>query len=123
MEPEEALEAARARAAELRAEGIYPPPAPPAPRFSPDPEPDPELAQMTEWALIEPDRREVRSTRRLGAPVTAVKQALLRLLEQYHGQIRFQQTRFNVNLLAQVRLLERRVAELEQQLAERDGES
>jgi hypothetical protein len=116
MEPEQALEAARRAAAERRGSG-GPPPAqadagPPSPGELP-------AAQLTEWALIEPDLREVRSTRRLGAPVTALKQALLRILGQYHAELTSQQTRFNVNLLGQVRALERRVEELERRLGDR----
>ena len=68
---------------------------------------------MHEWALIEPDLREVRSTRRHGAPVTALKRMLLRLLGQYLGQLTSQQSRFNVHLLIRLRALEQRVEELE----------
>jgi len=110
MQPEEAIEAARRRAAELRAQGIYPPVAPdPGPPAVTDPDP----GQLHEWALIEPDLREVRSTRRYGAPMTAFKRTLLRLLGQYLGQIISQQSRFNVHLLIRVRALEQRVEELE----------
>ncbi len=115
MEPEAAPGAARRAADALRAQGVYPaaPPddGPPAPgELTP--------AQLTEWALIEPDLRQVRSTRRLGAPVTALKRLLLRALGQYHAELTSQQTRFNVHLLGQVRALEHRVAELERQRAE-----
>ena len=70
-------------------------------------------AKLYEWALIEPDLREVRSTRRFGAPMTAFKRGLLRLLQQYHASLIAEQTRFNVNLLVHVRRLEERIEELE----------
>jgi hypothetical protein len=72
--------------------------------------------KLFEWALIEPDVREVRSTRRLGAPITALKRGLLRLLLQYHTSLLAEQTRFNVNLLMHVKRLEDRVEELERRL-------
>jgi hypothetical protein len=111
--PEDALAVARARAAELRTRGAYGPETqlPDAAAGSP-----PTLEQLSEWALIEPDLREVRSTRRFGAPVTAAKRGLLRLLEQYHLELRSQQTRFNLHLLNQIRLLQQRVDELERRL-------
>ena len=112
--PEDAAELARRRAAELRAAGAYPA------ADAPAPEP-PQLASnahLAEWAVIDPPSDLARSTRRWGAPVTALKQALLRLLFQYHTEQNAQVTRFNANLLARVRQLEDRVAELER---ERDG--
>lgn len=115
MEPEEALDAARNRAAELRATGVYPPvtgDVQPVLVSGPDPE------QLHEWALIDPDLREVRSTRTLGAPVTWLKRTLLRLLGQYLGQVVSQQSRFNVQLLIRVRALEERVEELERRRIE-----
>jgi hypothetical protein len=107
--PEEALERARAQAAAMRARGAY------AAEGQPAAEPPPLVSsgQLVEWAVIEPDPAEVRSIRRLGAPITALKQLLLRLLVQYHGELAAQQTRFNVNLLARVRQLEERIEELE----------
>ncbi|HSO99105.1 MAG TPA: hypothetical protein VLP43_09155 [Solirubrobacteraceae bacterium] len=116
MQPEEAPGAARRRAAELRAQGIYPPE---GPGLRPPVATDPDPSQMHEWALIEPDLREVRSTRRFGAPMTALKRTLLRLLGQYLGQIISQQSRFNVHLLSRVRALEQRVEELERLRDER----
>jgi hypothetical protein len=113
--PEDAIARARAEAEAMRARGAY------ADAGDPAPEPPPLVtsAQLIEWAVIEPDVAKLRSTRSLGAPITAVKQGLLRLLAQYHAELTAQQTRFNVNLLARVRRLEERVAELER---ERDGE-
>lgn len=75
--------------------------------------------KLFEWALIEPDLRDVRSTRRAGAPITALKRLLLRLLAQYHGELIAEQTRFNLNLVIHARHLEDRIAELECELEQR----
>jgi hypothetical protein len=109
-EPEDALERARGAAAQMRAAGAY------ADEGSIDPEPADSitLAKLYEWALIEPDLRDVRSTRRYGAPMTAVKHGLLRLLGQYHSALIAEQTRFNVNLLVHLKRLEDRIEALEQ---------
>lgn len=80
---------------------------------SPAPEEDVPSAQLIDWAVIDPDLEEVRSTRRFGAPITALKRLLLRLLMQYHLELTAQQTRFNLALLMRVRQLEERVDELE----------
>ncbi len=69
--------------------------------------------RLAEWAIIEPQRAEVYSTRRFGKPITAVKRLLIRLLDQYLGQISAQQSRFNAQLAAHVVGLEERVAALE----------
>jgi hypothetical protein len=111
--PEQAVEEARAAAARMRSRGAY--------------DEDPESAELEpaealtpgklfEWALIDPDLRNVRSTRRLGAPITALKRVLLRLLAQYHAELIAEQARFNVNVALYVRRLEERVAELEREL-------
>lgn len=108
--PEDALARAREEAERLKHEGVYaeeasgsgPPPAAPTGR-------------LMEWAVIEPDVEEVRSVRPYGAPVTALKRGLVRLLMQYTGQLAAQQTRFNVNLLARVRQLEERIETLERE--------
>lgn len=108
--PEDALELARRRAAARRAAGDYPEDA-----GSAGLEPQPlTLAKLLEWASIEPDLRDVRSTRRFGAPMTLFKRVLLRVLAQYHAQLIAQQTRFNVNLVGYVRRLEERLEALEQ---------
>lgn len=117
MGPEDAIERARRQAAEMRAQGAYADAA--AIR------PGPTLGETSElklyqWALIEPDTSDVRSTRRLGAPITVLKRLLLRLLVQYHLQLTGEQTRFNVALLSRVRALEQRVAELEARLRDQD---
>ena len=108
--PEQALEQARAAAAQMRAQGAY------------DEDREALLqgsgdvltpGKLFEWALIDPDLRNVRSTRRLGAPITALKRGLLWLLRQYHAELIAEQARFNVNLALYVRRLEERVAQLE----------
>ena len=110
--PEQALEEARAAAAQMRARGAY------GEGESGELEPSEALTpgKLFEWALIDPDLRNVRSTRRLGAPITALKRGLLRLLNQYHAELIAEQARFNVNVALYVRRLEERVAELEHEL-------
>jgi hypothetical protein len=117
-EPERALERARAAAASMRAEGAYPDEQSAAQRRPPA---TITSDRLLEWALIEPDLRDVRSTRRLGAPVTALKRGLLRLLGQYHAELIAEQTRVNVSLVLYVRELEARVAELERELGREPG--
>ena len=112
-EPEQALEQARAAAASMRASGAY---AEAERLLQVEPTGAITTAKLFEWALIEPDLRNVRSTRRWGAPVTTLPRALLRLLAQYHGELIAEQTRFNVNLVGHVRRLEERIEELERQL-------
>jgi hypothetical protein len=107
-DPERALEQARAAAATMRAQGAYGDDQLPAPSADTT-----TLESLYEWAMIEPDLRDVRSTRRLGAPMTLLKLGLVRLLRQYHAQLISQQTRFNVHMLGQVRRLEARIEELE----------
>ena len=106
MKPEEALAAARAAAAE-RDDGL---PAgttiEPTERVS--------IEQLMEWANIEPDVDLMRSTRKLGAPITWAKRQLVHVLRQYLRELQSQQTRFNLNLLIRVAELEDRVARLEE---------
>lgn len=118
-EPGSALDRARATAAAMRAEGAY------------DEQPaDAQLAppealtmdKLLEWAVIDPDVRDVRSTRRFGAPMTSVKRVLLRLLGQYHASLLAEQTRFNVNLLRYLEELERRLDTIEKR-ADQPGDS
>ena len=109
--PEEALEQARAAAAAGRETGDYPLA---ETRIEPLNESPPSYPQLLEWALIDPDLGQVRSTRRWGVPITALKQGLLRLLGQYHAELIAEQARFNANLVRYVGELERRLAELEQ---------
>lgn len=110
--PEEALEQARAAAAAAREAGEYPAE---ETRIEPLSEAPPTYAQLLEWALIDPDLGSVRSTRRWGAPITAVKHGMLRLLAQYHAELIAEQARFNANLVRYVGELERRVEELERE--------
>jgi len=71
----------------------------------------PSLADLERWAAIEVDPEAVYSTRRAGAPITAVKRLLLRLLRQYHVELEAKQTRFNVAVVERLRELERRSGE------------
>jgi hypothetical protein len=108
--PERALEHARAAAAAMRADGAYGEVEPAGELPTAE---APTLGKLFEWALVDPDLRHVRSTRRLGAPITALKRGLLRLLAQYHAELIAEQARFNVNLVRYVRQLEERIAALE----------
>ncbi|MGI8904311.1 MAG: hypothetical protein ACR2IP_11795 [Solirubrobacteraceae bacterium] len=110
--PEAALQQARTAAASMRASGAYGEERDQVP-FQVRPSAAITTGKLFEWALIEPDLRDVRSTRRLGAPITALKRGLLRLLAQYHGELIAEQTRFNVYLVGYVRRLEERIDELE----------
>lgn len=118
-EPDAALARAREAAARMRADGAYAE-ATPMPLTPSDEIP---RSKLFAWAVIEPDVSEIRSDRRWGAPVTAVKRLLLRLLAQYHVQLIADQSRFNVALLRSVSALEARVAELEDRLEERAPEA
>lgn len=105
MTPEEAL--ARARAA-AQQKGTDPLLAPPEPTERVTRE------RLMEFALIEPDLSLVYSTRRLGAPITWFKRAVIHVLRQYLGQMQSQQTRFNIHVVAYLTQLEERVAALEE---------
>jgi hypothetical protein len=109
--PEEALERAREAVERKRAEGAYPAGESTAGEAAPPEHPTP--SQLREWSLIQVDPELVYSTRRGGAPITALKRALLRLLRQYTTELEAQQTRFNVALLAYLGELESRLAALE----------
>jgi hypothetical protein len=120
IEPEQALERARQEVASMRAAGAYPESVesgtgPPLSRA--------DDRQLLQWALLDPDVGNVHSMRRFGAPVTALKRLLLRLLAQYHQELIAEQTRFNVALLERVRGLERRIEELERHGESRQTES
>jgi hypothetical protein len=110
--PEEAIERARAAAAERREEGDYPAS---ETRVEPLSAAPPTYARLLEWALVDPDLGQVRSTRRWGAPITGVKRILLRLLSQYHAELIAEQARFNANLVRYVGELEQRVEQLERE--------
>jgi hypothetical protein len=112
--PEEALDRARAEAERKRAEGVYPPRGEGALAASVSAErPGREL--ISDWAVLRGDPEVVYSTRRLGAPVTAFKRLLLRLMRQYLLDLEARQTRFNVAVLDRLDELERRVRELERE--------
>jgi hypothetical protein len=116
--PEDALAQARARSARPTPEG--------SPAEDPEALQDPRqvsLRRLTEWAVIEPEEAEVYSTRRWGAPITALKRLLIRLLRQYLFQISGQQTRFNVYALGELTALQERVRALEEAAADRPGQS
>jgi hypothetical protein len=109
-DPQEALGAARSRAAEARRRGDYP--------SSPEGEdlsPSTRITdvRLTEWAIIEPDHAEIYSTRRFGRPITAVKRLLIRFLRQYFDQVTAQQSRFNAQVAAHIMNLDERVHALE----------
>ena len=113
--PEEALAAARERTAAGRPEaGRLPSPE------LPGIEADRQAAnrRLARWALIEPDHAEVYSTRRYGAPITAFKRLLIRLLRQYFDQVTAQQSRFNAHSAAYMLALEERVRALEHERAQ-----
>ena len=111
MRPEDALAAARAEVERLKAAGGYAEADVASLRIEPIDRVT--QAQLLEWALIEPDVSNLRSTRRHGAPITWVKRMLLRGLQQYHNEVLFQQSRFNIQLLRRVFELEERIDELE----------
>lgn len=108
--PEEALQRAREAAARKRAGGAY------AEAETPELPDRLGAEQLSEWAVVEVDQRNIRSTRRLGAPVTFGKKLLMRILRQYTNELEATQTRFNLVLLGMLHDLEERVAELEKRL-------
>lgn len=119
MRPEDALEVARERAAAARACGAY---ADDLSGFAIEPTDRVSTETLMEWAVIEPDDSLMRSTRRLGAPITWLKRLLLRGLQQHFNEITSQESRFHMHLLVHVAELEDRVARLEEELAEARGE-
>ncbi len=117
--PEEALQRAREELARMRATGAYGEEVVLRPLEATGAV---TTGKLWQWALIDPDLRDVRSTRRAGAPITALKRVLLRVLAQYHGALIAEQTRFNVNAVAAVAQLEDRIVELERKLEDPAGE-
>ena len=113
MTPEEALEAARRAAGDARARGAY---LDDLSGFVVAPTDRISTEQLLEWAVIEPDPDLVRSTRRYGRPITAVKRALRHVLRQELGQAYAQQTRFNLHVAM-------RLAELEDRLERADRDA
>jgi hypothetical protein len=106
MTPEEALAAAR-EAAAARDDAL------PA-GMSIEPTERVSIEQLMEWANIEPDADLMRSTRKLGAPITWAKRQLIHVLRQYLRELQSQQTRFNLNMIIRLAELEDRVARLEE---------
>ena len=106
MRPEEALAAARAAAAE-RDDAL-----PPGTTIEPTERVS--IEQLMEWANIEPDVDLMRSTRKLGAPITWAKRQLIHVLRQYLRELQSQQTRFNLNMIIRLAELEDRVTRLEE---------
>ena len=104
--PEDALDRARSEARPS------PPPGDVARSFERDVADDaPSDELLQEWAVISVDPELVYSSRRLGAPLTLMKRALLRLMRQYNAELEAQQTRFNLGVLGRLRELERRRGE------------
>ncbi len=120
--PEEAIETARERAAQRQARAGDTGDEPAGLEASITAE-RPSLELLSEWSVIEVDSSDIYSTRRAGAPITALKHLLLRLLGQYHRQLEARQTRFNIALLSHFRDLEERVARLERQAQRPDAQS
>jgi len=110
--PEQAVRSARQAAASMREQGAYQ--GDTARHESPTADALDER-KLWRWALIDPDISDVRSTRRFGAPITALKRTLVRLLDQYHQELIAEQTRFNVAVLERLTHLERRIAALEEE--------
>jgi hypothetical protein len=66
------------------------------------------VEKLMEWAVIETDPALVRSTRRLGGPITWLKRSLRHLLRQELGQAYAQQSRFNLMVATRLAELEDR---------------
>jgi len=114
MEPERAIEVARERAAAARERGAY---ADDLRGFAISRPTRISTQRLMEWAVIEPDERLLRSTRRLGAPITWFKRLLLRGLQQQFNELTSQQSRFNMHVLVHLTELEERVRTLEDDVA------
>ena len=120
MKPEEALEAARAAAAAARERGAY---ADDLAGFRIEPTDRVGTEVLMEWAVIEPDESKLRSTRRLGGPITWFKRLLLRGLQQHFNELLSQDSRFNLHILVHVTELEDKIDRLEKELAQLKGEA
>lgn len=99
--PEEALAAAREAAARAQHDEAA------LPRL-PEPSERVPAEQLFEWAVIEPDPELLRSTRRLGRPITWAKRLARRALQQELNELAAQQTRFNAHVLQRLIELEER---------------
>ena len=118
MRPEEALEAARRAAAAARERGAY---ADDLSHLRIEPTDRVTTEQLLEWAAIEPDLDVVRSTRRLGRPITAAKRGLVFVLRQYLEQVVAKQTRFNLHAAVRLAELEEQLERLEHERRPADG--
>jgi hypothetical protein len=108
MKPEQALEEARRRAAAQGPAGEE------LEGLTIEPTDRVDLEQLIEWAVAEPDPDKVRSTRALGAPITALKRGVVHMTRQQTGDLLAQQARFNLHLLTRVAELEERIKRLEE---------
>ena len=110
-DPDDALEAARRAAKERRDAGRYAGVGAGGVLDASILDGEPSRELLAEWAVIDLDPNEfVYSTRTAGAPVTAIKRVLVRLLRQYFVELEARQTRFNIALLARLDALEERAA-------------
>lgn len=112
--PGEALARARRAAAEKRARGGYAGVGDGADALDATihgSRPPAEL--LSEWAVIAIEPDVMYSTRRGGAPITALKRLLLRFMRQHLVELEARQTRFNLGMLAALQELEKRVDRLE----------
>jgi hypothetical protein len=83
----------------------------------------PSAEALGEWAVIAVEPDILFSSRRGGAPVTALKRLLVRLLRQYLGEMEAQQTRFNISVVAKLQELEDRLERVERAAAESPDET
>ena len=112
--PEDALVKAQQAAAEKRARGGYADPGEGADALDATIVAARAPAELLgEWAVIEIEPELLYSTRRAGAPITALKRLLLRLMRQHLVELEARQTRFNLGVLAAFQELEKRVEGLE----------
>ncbi len=114
--PDDALERAREAAAAKRRRGGYSGVSEGADALDPTILGDKAPATLlSEWAVIEIEPDLLYSTRRGGAPVTALKRLLMRLLRQYFVELEARQTRFNLGALAAISEIEQRMNRLERE--------
>ena len=114
MNPEDAPQRARERAAARRADGGYVGTGEGGALDETFELGAPTVERLSELAVISVDHKSLYSTRRGGAPITALKRLLLRLLRQYFVEVEARHTRFNLALVSRVQDLDRRVQRLEQ---------
>ncbi|HEY5197805.1 MAG TPA: hypothetical protein VIJ51_12350 [Solirubrobacteraceae bacterium] len=115
MKPEQAVAAARSSLERERADGSY---SEDLEGWRVQPPERPSTDSLLEWAIIEPDMDLVVSTRRWGAPISAVKRVLVHLTRQYTAQLASQQTRVNVHLMGRLGELDERLADVNHRLGD-----